>query len=66
MRCVCDVEVLHGYCPSQPNSIKCCPKSTEGPDDGDNDENDNCDDDVDDEGEDCSQITCKKGGQLYG
>ena len=58
---MCDVEVLHGYCPSQPNSIKCCPKSTEGPDD-----DDPCDDDVDDEGGDCSQITCKKGGQLYG
>ena len=30
------MEVLHGYCPSQPDSIKCCPKqSTEEPDDDD-------------------------------
>ena len=53
-RCGCDVEVLHGYCPSQPDSIKCCPKSSEDPDD------DSCQDDVTG-GEDCSEITCKKG-----
>lgn len=26
--CGCDGDYLHGFCPSQPNSIKCCPKST--------------------------------------
>ena len=53
-RCECDVEVLHGYCPSQPDSIKCCPKqSTEEPDDA-------CEDE-DSGGEDCSEITCNKG-----
>ena len=41
LSCGCDVEVLHdGYCPSQPNSIKCCPGSTKESD------HEACDDDV--------------------
>ena len=56
-RCGCDVEVLHGYCPSQPDSIKCCPKqSTEEPND-----DEQCEDDDAAGGEDCSEITCNKG-----
>ena len=27
-KCACEGEVLHGLCPSQPNSIKCCPKNS--------------------------------------
>lgn len=23
--CGCEVDVLHGFCPNQPNAIKCCP-----------------------------------------
>ena len=40
LSCGCDVKVLHGYCPSQPNSIKCCPGSTKESD------HEACDDDV--------------------
>ena len=43
---------LHGYCPSQPNSIKCCPRPTEP-------EPEMCETDTG--AVDCSRVTCKSG-----
>ena len=43
---------LHGYCPSQPNSIKCCPRSTEP-------EPEMCETSAG--GGDCSSLTCRSG-----
>jgi len=48
-------DFLHGYCPSQPNSIKCCPRTTQPlqcPHEEEEEE---------EEVEDCSRMMCRSG-----
>ena len=60
--CGCEVEVLHGYCNSQPNSIKCCPQSNNA-----TTEEEMCDAEEEEEeaaSADCSGISCPTGQSI--